>query len=129
MGRIALSAVGCICILFGIAAPASAGWPSPRALRYVYAFVALQDIVHTTACASRQQCHEANVTLAPIAEQWGIESAMLVKGAEHGAVVLGLQHLEKKDRKVTQAITWMLIGAQVGVNVYNYKQLQKVGLK
>lgn len=129
MGRNTVSAVGLLCILLG---GAQSVWAAPnvnRTLRYVYAGVALQDIVHTTGCVSRGVCREQNWTFTPIVRKWGIESAMLVKGAEHGAIIYAAQMFEESHPTATRNVLIGLIAAQVAVNIRNYQVLRKAGLK
>ena len=96
-----------------------------KVLRSVYAGVALHDIVYTTACVSRGICRELNFTFTPVMRRGGIEGAMMMKGAEHGAIILASEHYDEEHPTAVRNVLIGLIAAQVAVNVHNWKQLHQ----
>lgn len=104
---------------------ASAQSTTIKWLRVSYAVEALHDIVYTTACVAREQCRELNQTFAPVMRRGGIEAAMMMKGAEHGAIILASERWERNHPTATKWLLTSLLGAQVAVNVHNWRELHR----
>lgn len=98
-------------------------WPFRVALMG-YGTMAFWDASNTAYCHGLNTCNEANPILRNISNDYGIVTAMTVKGALHTGIGIGLSVLHEKYPNKTFWTTIGLTAAQAVVNGLNYRRLK-----